>query len=60
MQSDQAVSYNDDAIQELAVAVLKKAVEEGDLEDLEFWCDVVGLNQALFLKKAEKTRLRRP
>lgn len=57
------MNFDDDAIQLLATAVLKKAIEDNDLEEteLEFWCDVVGLNQPLFFKKARKAAtLRRP
>ena len=45
---------DDDALLALAAAVLRRAVEERDLEapGLEFWCDVIGLEPALYFERA--------
>lgn len=44
---------NDDAVKKLAVSVIKKAVDDGESNApfLEFWCEVVGIEYSIFLKK---------
>lgn len=44
---------NEDAVKKLATAVIKKAVDDGESAApfLEFWCEVVGIEYSIFLRK---------
>ena len=51
-----AWELNEDSVRELAATVLKRAVEEDDLDAplLELWCDVLGLEPSLYFEKARR------